>query len=45
MQETVVEEPTQDLEVPTKAIREEEREDLENEEDRDVRGDHENEEE
>jgi hypothetical protein len=39
----MVEEPTQDLEVPSEAIREEEQEDSENEEDHDVHGDHENE--
>ncbi len=45
MQETMVEKPTQDPEDPIEAIREEEQEDSEHEEDRDVRGDHENEEE
>jgi hypothetical protein len=45
MQETMVEEPTQDPEDPIKTIREEEQEDLEHEEDRDIRSDHENKEE
>jgi hypothetical protein len=39
----MVEEPTQDPEVPTKAIREEEQKDSENEKDYDIHGDHENE--
>jgi len=33
VQETMVEEPTQDLEVPSEVIREEEQEDFENQED------------
>jgi hypothetical protein len=41
----MVEEPTQDLEDLIEAIKEEEQEDSEHEEDRDIRGDHENEEE
>jgi hypothetical protein len=45
VQETTMEEPTQDLDVPSKPIREEEQEDFEDEEDRDTRDDHENEEE
>jgi hypothetical protein len=45
VQESLVEEPTQDLDVPFEAIKEEEQEDSENEEDRDIHNDHENEEE
>jgi hypothetical protein len=45
VQETLVEEPTQDLNVPSKAIREEEQEESENGEDYDIHGDHANEEE
>jgi hypothetical protein len=41
----MVEEPTQDLDVPTKAIREEEQEDFENQRDHDDHDDHESEEE
>jgi hypothetical protein len=43
VQETIVEEPTQDLDVPFEGIREEEQEDSEDEEDCDVHNDHENE--
>jgi hypothetical protein len=43
MQEIMVEEPTQDPEDPIETIRKEEQEDSEHEEDRDIRGDHENE--
>jgi hypothetical protein len=43
MQETMVEEPTQNPEDLIKAIREEEPEDSEHEEDHDICGDHENE--
>jgi hypothetical protein len=43
VQETMVEKPTQDLEDLIEAIQEEEQEDFEHEEDRDIRGDHENE--
>jgi hypothetical protein len=39
----MVEEPTQDLKVIMEAIREEEQEDFNNEDDRDIHGDHENE--
>jgi hypothetical protein len=45
VQEIVVEEPTQDLDVPTEAIREEEQKDSKDEGDRDNLDDHENEEE
>jgi hypothetical protein len=45
VQETMVEEPTQDLDVPPQAIRGEEQKDFEGEEDRDSHEDHENEEE
>jgi len=45
VQETVVEEPTQDLDVPPQAIRGEEQKDSEGEEDRDNHDDHESEEE
>jgi hypothetical protein len=45
IQETMVEKPTQDLDVPSKAIREEEQEDFENQGDCDNHDDHENEEE
>jgi hypothetical protein len=41
----MVEEPTQDLEDPIEAIREEEQEDSEHEKDRDIPSDHESEEE
>jgi len=41
----MVEKPTQDLDVPSKAIREEEQEDSENQGDCDNHDDHENEEE
>jgi hypothetical protein len=41
----MVEEPTQDLDVPSEAIREEDQEDFEKQEDRDNHDDHENEEE
>jgi hypothetical protein len=37
----MVEEPAQDLKVPIEAIKEEEQEDFENEEDPDIHGDHE----
>jgi hypothetical protein len=40
----MVEEPTQDLEVPSEAIREEEQEDCEEQEDHENYDDHENEE-
>jgi hypothetical protein len=40
----MVEEPTQDLDVPSEAIKEEKQEDTKNQEDRDNRNDHENEE-
>jgi len=43
IQETMVEEPTQDLDVPSEVVREEEQEDSEDEEDCDVHDDHENE--
>jgi hypothetical protein len=42
--ETMVEEPTQDLEVPCEAIREEEQEDSKKQEDHENHDDHENEE-
>jgi hypothetical protein len=45
VQETMVEEPTQDLNVPLEAIREEEQEDFEEKEDQENHNDHENEEE
>ncbi len=45
LQETMVEEPTQDLEDLIKTIREEEQKDFEHEKDCDICGDHENEEE
>jgi hypothetical protein len=45
VQETTVEEPIEDLDVPSEAIREEEQEDYEKQEDRDNHDDHENEEE
>ncbi len=45
IQETMVEEPTQDLFIPSEAIREEEQEDFEKQEDYDNRDDHENKEE
>jgi hypothetical protein len=45
MQKSLVDEPTHDLDVHFEAIREEEQEDFENEEVRDICGDHENEEE
>jgi hypothetical protein len=45
VQEIVVEEPTQDLDVPTEAIREEEQKDSKDEGDRDNLDDHESEEE
>jgi hypothetical protein len=45
MQETMVEEPTKDLNVPSEAIKEEEQKDYEKERDRENRDDHENEEE
>ncbi len=45
VQETMVEKPTEDLENRIKAIRKEEQEDSEHEEDRDIRGDCENKEE
>jgi hypothetical protein len=45
VQETVVEEPTQDLDVPPEAIREEEQNNSEDEGDRDDHDDHESEEE
>jgi hypothetical protein len=45
VQETVVEEPTQDLDVPPKAMREEAQNNSEDEEDRDSLEDHESEEE
>jgi hypothetical protein len=45
VQETVVEEPTQDPNVPPQAIRGEEQKDSEGEEDRDNHEDHESEEE
>jgi hypothetical protein len=41
----MVEEPTENLDVPFEAIREEEQEDFEDQEDHDNRNDHENEEE
>ncbi len=44
VQETMVEKPTQYLEVPTEAIREEEQEDSEEQEDQENHNDHENEE-
>jgi hypothetical protein len=43
MQETMVEEPTQDMGDPIKAIRKEEQEDFEHEKDYDICGDHGNE--
>jgi hypothetical protein len=43
VQKTMVEKPTQDLNVPFEAIKEEEQEDLEEQEDHDNRNDHENE--
>jgi hypothetical protein len=43
IQETMVEKPTQDLNVPSKTIREEEQEDSKEQEDRDNYDDHENE--
>jgi hypothetical protein len=43
IQKTMVEEPTQDLDIPFEIIREEEQEDFENQEDRDKHDDHENE--
>jgi hypothetical protein len=43
--EMMVEEPTQDLNVPFEVIRKEEQEDSEDQEDHDNRNDHENEEE
>ncbi len=45
VQETVVEEPTQDLDVPPSWLREEEQNNFEDEEDRDSLEDHESEEE
>jgi hypothetical protein len=45
VQEIVVEEPTQDLDVPPQAIKGEEQKDFESEENRDSHEDHENEEE
>ncbi len=45
VQETMVEEPTHDLNVPFEAIREEEQEDFEDQEDCDNCNDHDNEEE
>ncbi len=45
VQDTMVEEPTEDLDVPFEAIRKEEQEDYEDQEDHDNRDDHENEEE
>jgi hypothetical protein len=45
VQDTVVEEPTQDLDVPSEAMREEEQNHFEDEEDRDSLEEHENEEE
>jgi hypothetical protein len=45
MPEIMVEEPTQDLDVPSKAIREEEHEDFEEQGDSENHNDHENEEE
>jgi hypothetical protein len=45
VQETVVEEPTQDPDVPPQAIRGQEQKDFEGEEDRDSHEDHESEEE
>jgi hypothetical protein len=45
VQKTMVEKPTHDLNVPSKAIREEEQEDSKKQEDRDNYDDHENEEE
>jgi hypothetical protein len=41
----MVEEPIEDLDIPSEAIREEEQEDFEEQKDRDNRDDHENEEE
>ncbi len=43
IQNTMVEEPTQDLDVPSEAIREEEQEDFEEQNDHDNHDDHENE--
>jgi hypothetical protein len=45
VQKTMVEEPTQDLDVPSKAIREEEQNDFEEQENQENLDDHENEEE
>jgi hypothetical protein len=45
VQETTVEEPTQDLEVPSETIREEDQEHFEEQEDQENHNDHENEEE
>jgi hypothetical protein len=45
LQETMVEEPTQDLNVPSEAIREEEQDDFEEQEDQENLDDHESEEE
>ncbi len=44
VQETMVEEPTQDLDVPSEAIREEEQDDFEEQEDQEDLDDHESEE-
>jgi hypothetical protein len=44
IQETMVEELTQDLKVPSEAIREEEQKDSKEQEDKENHGDHENEE-
>jgi hypothetical protein len=41
----MVKEPTQDLDVPSEVMKEEEQKDFEDQEDRDNRNDHENEEE
>ncbi len=43
MQETMVEESTQELEIPSEAIREEEQEDSKKQEDQETHNDHENE--
>ncbi len=45
VQKTMVEEPTQDLDVPSETIKEEEQVDFQKQEDRDHHDDHENEEE
>jgi hypothetical protein len=45
VQEAMVEKPTQDLDVPSEAIREEEQKDYEEQEDHENHNDHENEEE